>query len=312
MNTPSNEKKSAEDFENKIAESFVTSDKVFYFAKINIHGNIFKPNLDELIHTEIPRVIEAAKDIKLKHSTISFTDIIRKEINNRTVIIGHLTNSKKEKLRFKSGSNTFVSNTDNEVANSAMFIYDLGSEILSFTTTTKIGVDQFIKHFTSLLSQDEVVGEVVIKLIPEEYDIIEEIKAIDKITFLKFSLIHPNPGKRHYNMYQKMVKETSSKEMEISFKDEKDGLKIKNEKETIENETVNDGIEMVQSGYGEIEVRGENISYVDSGKKRKTKKRIVKRKKFNSKNSNKKLSVKDSSSSKAFEKVVDFIIKNLL
>jgi len=312
MNTPNNEKKTTVDYENKIAESFVTSDKVFYFAKINIHGNIFQPNLEELIHTEIPRVIESAKDIKLKHSTISFTDIIRKEVNNRTVIVGHLTNSKKEKLRFKNGANTFVSNTDNEVANSAMFIYDLGSEILSFTTTTKINVQQFIKYFTSLLSQDEVVGEVVIKLIPEEYDIIEEIKAIDKITFLKFSLIHPNPGKRHYNMYKKMVKETSSKEMEISFKDEKDGLKIGNDEETIGNETVNDGIEMVQSGYGEIEVRGENISYVESGKKRKTKRKVVKRRKFNSRNSNKKLSVKDGSSTKAIDKVIDFVIKYLL
>jgi len=311
MNTPNNDNESTV-VENKIAESFVTSDKVFYFAKINIHGNIFKPNLEELIHTEIPRVIESAKDIKLKNSTISFTDIIRKEINNRVVLIGHLTNSKKEKLRFKNGSNTFVSNTDNEVANSAMFIYDLKSEILTFTTTTKIGVHQFIKHFTNLLSQDEVVGKVVIKLIPEEYDIIEEIKAIDKITFLKFSLIHPNPGKRHYNMYQKMVKETSSKEIEISFKDEKDGLNIGTEEETIGNETISDGIQMVQSGYGEIEFRGENISYVESGKIRKTKKRLINKKRFNSKNSNKKLHVKGVSSTKAIEKVINYSINNLL
>ena len=73
MNKPNNENEITVNYKNKLAESFVTSDKIFYFAKINIHGNIFKPNLDELIHTEIPRVIEAAQDIKLKNSTISFT-----------------------------------------------------------------------------------------------------------------------------------------------------------------------------------------------------------------------------------------------
>jgi len=297
--------------DSKFVESFQASDKTFYFAKVNIHGNIFKPNLHELINEEIPRVIENAKDIRLKHSTVSFTDITRKTIDGNTIILGHVTNSKKEKLRYRDGSHTYLARSEQELANSAMFIYDLKSEIIAFTTNSRINVHSFLHYFTKLLSQDEVVGEVVIKLIPEDYDIIREILAVEKVTYIKFSLIHPNPGKRHYNLYQKMVDDTSSKEIEISFKDEKDGLNVQVENEKIVNETIKDGVDLVHSGYGEVELKGENYAYVESGKVRKTKKKITKKRKFNSKTSNKKLTLRGVTTERAINKVLDYI-NNLL
>ena len=291
----------------KIEQSFNASDKTFYFAKINIHGNIFKPNLDELIEEEIPRVIENAQEIKLKHSTISFTDINRLNIDGNITIIGHVTNSKKERLRYKDGTKTFVASTEHEVANSAMFIYDLKSEILAFTTASKISVNSFIDYFTNLLSNDDKVGKVIIKLIPENYDIIKEIKSVEKITYIKFSLIHPNPGKRHYNLYKQLVKDTSSREMEVSFKDDADGLTVKIEEDQIKTDAIKYGVDLVESGYGEIEMRGENYSYIESGKNRRTKKRVSKKKRFNSKTSNKKLSLKGIRTSAAIKKVTEYI-----
>lgn len=294
-----------------IEKTFHASDKTFYFAKINIHGNIFKPDLEELIETEIPRVIENAKEIKLKSSTISFTDINRININKKTFIIGHVTISKKERLRYKKGQTTFIANTEHEVANSAMFIYDLKSEILAFTTTTKLSVNSFIDYFTRLLSNDEIVGKVVINLIPDHYDIIRELQSFDKITYVKFSLIHPNPGNRFYNLYSQLVKEVSAKEMDVVYKDEVDGLKVEIENETIKTAAINQGVELVNAGYGEVELKGENYTYVESGKKRKTKKKITKKKSFSSKKSTKKLPLKGSTTSEAIKKVATFIDKLL-
>lgn len=290
-----------------IEKTFHASDKTFYFAKVNIHGNIFKPDLEELIEVEIPRVIENAKEIKLKQSTISFTDINRAVVDGKTIIIGHVTISKKEKIRYKDGSNTFIANTEHEVANSAMFIYDLKSEILAFTTTSKLNVNSFIEYFTRLLSRDEIVGKVVIKLIPDSFDIIKEFQLVDKITYVKFTLIHPNPGKKHYNLYKELVKETSAKQIEVAFEDKVEGLTVEIENKEIKTQAINQGVELVNAGYGEVELKGENYSYVESGNKRKRKKKITKSRRFNSKKSTKKLTVKGLRTSEAIKKVTNFI-----
>lgn len=295
--------------EGSLEKSFHTSDKTFNFAKVNIHGNIFKPNLHELIETEIPRVLKTAKEIKLKKKTISLTDVHSSIIDNRPVIIGHLTNSKKETRRVKEGDFTYLHSFDKEFANSAVFVYDLKSEILAFSTANGINVDDFIKYFTKLLSADNVVGEVIIKILPQEYDIINEIKVLEKITFIKFQLIHPNPpSSKHYNKFEEMVKETKAKEAVVSFKDQKDGLNIHtNSNGEITNDTIKDGIEMVESGYGDVEIKGENYSYVDSGVQRKTKKKVTKKKIFNSSKSRKILTVKSENFEDALNKIINFI-----
>ncbi|RIJ65498.1 hypothetical protein [Rummeliibacillus sp. POC4] len=279
----------------------------FYFAKINIHGNIFKPNLEELIETEIPRVIKSATDIKMKKRTLSFTDINEDKINNRSIILGNVTTSKFENLRVKDGQQTYFSKPNKELASSSMFIYDLEKEIIAFESTGKINLDQFIKFFTQLLSQDEIVGEVVIKVFPEEYHIIKELQEIEKIKSIKFNLIHPNPRSKHYNMYEKMVTDTGAKKVDITLRDEREGLDVLIEGSEIKTQTVSDGVAMVESGYGDLEIHGENYTFVPSGKKRKTKKRITQKKSFNSKKSKKHLTFTNEKQGKIVSKVVQYI-----
>lgn len=297
-------------------DNFLISDKKFLFAKVNIHGNIFSANLDQLIQHEIPRVIKSANDYRLKNSTISFTDVQQVTVNQRRVIIGHLTYSKRESLRYKDGPKTYMSKTEKEVANSALFIYDIDSEILSFTTTNKINSDTFIKYFTTLLSQDDLVGQVKIKIIPEKYDIIRQIKQLDKVTYLRFSLIHPNPGNRHYNLYKEIIKNTSAKEVDVTFRDEKDGLELSDIDSTDDKDNkihpISDGLDMIEAGYGDIEIKGVNISYIESGTKRKTKKKIEKRRMFNSKTSYKTLTLNKINSKDAINKVINHITEFFL
>ena len=222
---------------------FNTSNKTFYFAKVNVHENIFSEDLDNIIKNEIPRVIESATDIKLNSSTISFTDIIKTQIEDKTIIMGHVTNSKKEKMRFKEGPTTYFTMSEKEIANSALFIYDIESEILAFTTASKISIADFITYFTKLLSQDPMVGTVIIKTLPERYDLIKEFKVLDKITSVKFSLIQPNPRTRHYNLYNKIIGETKAKTLDVTIKEDSDGIdigvtkKVSNQKITQEEDS---------------------------------------------------------------------------
>lgn len=141
---------------------FLPGKHVFYFAKINVHGKIEDENLQNIINTEIPRVINNATDLKMGKSTISFTDIKEITFENNTFIRGNLTTSKKENLRVKDGKQTYLEKSNKELANSAMFIYDIKSEILAFETISNINEKKFIEFFTKLLSQDPKVGEVKI------------------------------------------------------------------------------------------------------------------------------------------------------
>lgn len=324
---------------------FNTSNKTFHFAKVNVHENIFSENLDNIIKYEIPRVIKNATDIKLNSSTISFTDIVLTQIEDKATIIGHLTNSKREKMRLKDGSTTYFTISEKEIANSALFIYDVESEILAFTTAVKISVDDFINYFTKLLSQDPLIGTVVIKTLPENYDLIKEFKILDKVTFVKFALIQPNPRARHYNLYNRIIGETKAKTLDIVLKEYDDGIDIgitkkdsvkvttenaeashdqltlpiednTNHEATDEtndeeqfNQPISDGIELVNNGYGEIVIKGETYSYVLKESKRKGNivRKVPHKKTFKSKESIKKLPVKGLDTMQAIKKVAQYI-----
>lgn len=80
--------------------------RVFYAAKINIHGNIFSQDLDELIKVHIPRVILESDSIKVNTWNWSFTDIENKEINGRQLITGNVTKSKHTTQKVRMGQKT--------------------------------------------------------------------------------------------------------------------------------------------------------------------------------------------------------------
>ncbi|MDY0404654.1 hypothetical protein P5G51_003870 [Virgibacillus sp. 179-BFC.A HS] len=247
--------------------------RIFYAAKINIHGNIFSQDLENLIYNHIPRVLLESTTIKIHTWNWTFTDVEKINYNEQILITGNLTKSKHVNQKIRKGNKTSTVNSDDELAQTSFFVYDIKNEILAHEKTGSIDIVDFRNVFTDILGRDEYVGEVKIYPIPEPYKIREEISTMEKLTSLKFYLIHPNPGKKEFNLYQKIIKENSLKELDIGMEN-KDGFEITKtavgtaaQDEPKFNSTVEAGIELVESGYGDIKVKGYN-TYIKKGKKR--------------------------------------------
>lgn len=298
-------------FTKELEETILPGKHVFYFSKINIHEKIESEAelVQDIIHNEIPRVILSAKEMKSGQTTVSFTDIIKIELEGNNIIKGNLTTSKYENIRLKDGASTYYSRTEKEVAASAMFMYFIEKEILVFETISKIPLVQFTKLFTKLLSSDPKVGKVKIFVLPEEHKLDEELKLFDKITSIEFNLIHPNPRSIHYNKYYNMVTDSGAKEIDVKLKDAEDGLNLNfDDTGKIQNKTIKDGVEMVELGYGSADIRGVNVNYID-GKRPKTKKKVTKSRRFDSSKSHKSLSFKGAFQKDIIVKVTEFLNK---
>ncbi|GKU82691.1 hypothetical protein NCCP28_20870 [Niallia sp. NCCP-28] len=259
--------------------------RTFYAAKINVHENIFSLDLNEIINVHIPRVIIESKPIKINSWNWSFTDVSKIPNNNETIIIGNVTKSKFKNQKVKIGDKTVQRTTDYELAHTAFFVYDPQSEILAHESTGSISAQEFRELFTKLLSSDTMVGDVVINPIPVPQHIRSQLLTIDNITHVGFYLIHPNPGKEEFNSYQDIINDAGLKELIIQMEN-KDGFKVLSDKTSDEKpefiNSIENGISLVESGYGTIDVKGYNEVVV----KGKRKDRIEKsKKKFSSRKS---------------------------
>ena len=259
--------------------------RTFYAAKINVHENIFSLDLNEIINTHIPRVIMESKPIKINSWNWSFTDVLQMQNNNENILIGNVTKSKFTSQKVKIGDKTEKRKTDFELAHTAFFVYDPQSEILAHESTGSISAQEFRELFTKLLSRDPMVGDVVINPIPVPQHIRSQLLTIDNITHIGFYLIHPNPGKDEFNSYQDIINDAGLKELVIQMEN-KDGFNVLS-KQASENKpefisSVENGISLVESGYGTIDVKGYNEVVVQG----KRKDRIEKsKKKFSSRKS---------------------------
>lgn len=278
----------------------------FYYAKINIHGNIFSPDLDNLIEIQIPRVIKDVSTIKLNSYNWSFTDLKEETIQGRNLIHGNVTKSKYANQKVKEGKSTYQKRSENELAETAFFIYDLKNEILVFETNSRITIQSFIDLFTRLLSQDTIIGKVIINPIPIEYKIISELLSYDKVTQISFNLIHPNPGKKAFNAYNNLIYGADLKELDIKMTNYDEGIKLSDDDSTeISNPIITDGIDLVEQGYGEIDIHGENYTYTMT--KRNKRKRNVQKRFFSSKKSIKKLTTQETDNRKIITDVLKAI-----
>lgn len=251
----------------------------FFIAKVNIHGNIFSQDLHELITIHIPRVLLEQKTIKINTWNWSFTDVVEEIIDDKKIIHGNVTKSKHKKQKYRIGTRTVEEIPQNELAETAFFVYDPHSELLVHESNASISAIEFRNFFTILLSRDYKVGEVVINPIPVPYKIREELKSFDKVTRIAFHLIHPNPGKPEYNLFNKIIKDVKLKELDIEMEN-KDGIQVYNDASGEQlNEVIVDGVKLVESGYGDVDFSGYNEQTILG--KRKNRK-IKKNKRFQS------------------------------
>ncbi|WP_141994968.1 hypothetical protein [Bacillus sp. B4EP4a] len=282
----------------------------FFIAKVNIHGNIFEQNLQELISVHIPRVLLDPKPLKINTWNWAFTDVELKVIENNKIIFGNVTKSKLKKQKYKDGARTIEEISDKELAETAFFVYDPESELLVHESNTSISAKEFRNFFTILLGKDPYVGEVILKPIPIPYKIKEELKSYDKVTRIAFHLIHPNPGKSEFNLFNKIINDVQLKELDIEMQNN-DGIQIYSEDQGSSeglNEIIEEGILLVEKGYGDIDLSGYNEQTVQG--KRKMKK-IKKNKKFRSAQSVKVLTTNEIDKNALIIKIIDFMRNTL-
>lgn len=279
--------------------------RIFYVAKINIHGNIFSQDLNKLIHEEIPRVIRDADTIKINSWNWSFTDITTNVSDGQSYFTGNLTKSKKKKYKAKIGSETYQKQSEDEMAETAFFLYLPDKEILIHESTSEINKKNFIQVFTQLLSTNHVIGKVIINHIPIRNDIRQEIKSIEKVTELNISLIHPNPGKSEYNLYNKLIFENQLKTLDIDMKNQ-DGIHVLDEDSQEFTQNIESALTLVEAGYGSIGVKGHDTKVVQGKRKQRIEK--IPRKYDTSKSiQNKKIT--DTDPEITTKKLLDFVKK---
>ncbi|MED1201986.1 hypothetical protein [Heyndrickxia acidicola] len=280
----------------------------FYIAKVNIHGNIFSQNLDELISYHIPRVLLNPVPIKIHTWNWSFTDVEQINYEGHNLIIGNVTKSKRKPQKYKLGSKTFVETSENELAETAFFVYDAKSELLVHESNASISAFEFRNFFTNLLSNDSYVGDVRINPIPIPFKIKDELISYDKVTKISFHLIHPNPGpgREEFNLYNKIIHDSHLKELDIEMKN-KDGINIYVSNSTYNptfTEVIEDGITLVERGYGDIDISGYN-EYTIQGKKKPRIER--KNKNFKSRNSVKQINIIENDRDTIISRIFHFM-----
>jgi len=253
-----------------------TFNKKFYFAKLNINENIFSKNLHELIEINIPKAIEEAEEITLsrtrklrtneKPSTISFTDLFRENFNGTEFLIGNLTRSITQKATVRDDDVTRTIEVREPTVDTATFIYDIKNEVLVFSKGAYISEKQFIEYFKDLIQFDVMLGEIEIIPYPnftELKTILSKKPAIEKVAF---RLIQPNrPREKDYNQYKELSKEMHAPKLDIIFKDPKGRLSVLGEDGEY-TDPAKDGLELVQKGYGEVEITGQQSN--EKGKER--------------------------------------------
>jgi hypothetical protein len=283
------------------------SKRTFYAAKINIHANIFSQDLEELINHHIPRVILESKPLKVNTWNWTFTDVDSIDFENQRLIIGNVTKSKHTNQTIRIGQKTTKVKSEHELAHRSFFVYDPEGEILVHESTSAITAHEFRVLFTRLLSIDPYVGEVVINPIPVPHVIRKEIMAIENITKIHFHLIHPNPGREEFNLYQDIIKENGLKELNVEMVN-KDGFKIADVSTTKSfqfKKSIESGIALVESGYGDILIKGFNKA-LRQGKRKK----IIDKKKrsFSSSMSVRLIKTNELDSKRLLSRIFSFIL----
>ncbi|MGG1672557.1 hypothetical protein ACIFOE_18285 [Paenibacillus sp. NRS-1783] len=231
-----------------------------------------------------------------------------------------------------------------ELARTSFFVYHPQNEIIVYEVNSSIKDTDFRVFFTKFLSKDHLIGEVKIKPVPEPYQIRTELESIQTITSVHFQLIHPNPGKKDFNLYNQIIHENKLKELDIKMVNNQ-GLQLKalpkveqlterdnfepiilstyieldeieeRKQETVSTEeskdeeytqSIENGIHLVESGYGSVEIKGFDIVTLP-GKGKKSKKRKKKRT-FSSNRSVRKITTNEYSQNGLITRILNFII----
>lgn len=289
---------------NDFEDTYKLMNKTLHFAKVNINENIFSNgDINQLIQIEIPNLIKNSPELKIRSGgSFSFADVIDVGDNDSPILLGNLTYSIDKESRFLDKATRTTEGTQlKNFANSASFLYDVNSEVLAYSSADSINHNTFKKNFKHLLESNEKIGFIKIIDYPKEHNAFEILKSLNKITYVKFSIIPPNPKPLNRAKFKSIIDETHPKEMDIILKDPKGNIDIaKGDTDEVQTEedlapTIAEGLEYVNQGYGVTTIRGEN--------------KLAKKVNFQSNNHIEKTTLKESSNFASLDRAISLLKK---
>lgn len=195
----------------------------FYFAKLNINGNIWSSGKDfDTIKNElIPEFLLSFEEANCtthffeKDNKWSFKDIIRLG----KIIKGNLTKEFYEEKTLVNGAKT---NTVNEnIAGTAEFYYFIDSEIIAFRASQRIPYKSFINYFQHVFNDSNnsniKIGEIVVELLTQKDEIKNQL-INNNIKELKFSYVAPNDKSTNTGIVNSIITDTQASKFETTLK----------------------------------------------------------------------------------------------
>lgn len=276
----------------------------FYAAKINIHGNIFSDNVDTLIKIHIPHAIMESEPVQVNSFTWSFTDREIVNVDGTMFIVGNVTKSKIINQTYRIGTKTTQMPTEHELAMTAFFVYQPEAEIIIHESKSGISPEAFRTLFESLLSRDIHIGEVKVLSITDPFVLRDELNLFDRITSISFNIIHPNPGKKEFDIYQKIIHENRVRELDIKMRN-RDGLAVHTSDGAI-NQTIDSGIQLIETGYGDLHIAGYTVSNHKNSRGRITERK--RKKKFSSREHTRHIVTDETDQKSLISRLVKFMM----
>ncbi|AEP85555.1 MULTISPECIES: hypothetical protein [Bacillus] len=254
-----------------------------YYAKVNINSNIFDVYAKKITIQDIMKMVFDALDDKREYNKkevntflddqgdtktvereeiYNFSELNKVEDINEKYITGRLvkrTPTFGEEFDRVSRTSKKVVHKNNSI--STLFYFDLETEIVTFYSRQKLGYNQFMEAFESLLDiyLDKIGFKVM--LIKDPFSIQERMKMLHKVNRIKSTIIPPNVNEEEIRALlerksQGMKHANITRETRIleSHKKNEKGIDL-NSTEVKETLELNEAYSAY--GYSKLEVDGE-------------------------------------------------------
>lgn len=235
-----------------------------YFAKVNVNEKIFEvyknPKLlDNILLKLVSRLnSDVVLDLPKNSGQIKFITLGK---NEDGTVYGRLVKVFKDDIQIYSPEKDDVEDlSTDKMARSATFFFDIRKEVVAFTTGRYFGHKQFCEFFQLLLNacMGEEAAAFKVFLIKDKNEFTERLKYFNKITRINITIVPKNPGREAFQAMfanPEAVESTNAKSFEQTFQaNGRSDIGL-----NIENNYMQNAINGVVHGYGDMKVQGVGI-----------------------------------------------------
>lgn len=234
---------------------------MMYFAKVNINSDIYdiyekQSSVDKILKTLFTNIDPENPPIQISESEyVNFMDV--KKGANEKYVAGVLAKIFKDDIEiYNFSKNERQPFATKNVVKCAPFFFDFKNEVIAFTTAQSISRKNFIRYFKILLDSyaEGVKFEIFLKT--NSYELTQQIKKLDRVFKVDFTIIPPNSNEDEFNdLFPKNgdeIRETAATKIEQTLSTTKKDGGI-----NMEASFLTRIIDAVSKGFGSIKITGE-------------------------------------------------------